>query len=157
MDQKPGRMAAAARKGDLRRGKRLSHGEQAEEEKGTHTLTSLSSCFPKGGRWVPLDKHSQRPKTRQPGAVAPSGQSPKELEELGGDRRKADLERKMENIQHHIQSKMLRKFFGFDCLFVFAVLVFGYGSLGVRGKVKIRDRNLGALQLIDGNWSHGSG
>lgn len=31
------------------------------------------------------------------------------------------------------------------------IFFFGYASLGVRGEVEIRDTNLGALQLTDGN------
>lgn len=58
---------------------------------------------------------------------------------LSTDGRRAKLEGEMENIQHHILMERLRTFF------------FGYSSLGVRGEVEIRDTNLGALQLTDGN------
>ena len=51
---------------------------------------------------------------------------------------------------------MLRRF-AFCFCGVFVCLFFGYASLRVRGEVKIRDINLGALQLIDGDKSHVSG
>lgn len=57
-----------------------------------------------------------------------------------------DLEGKIKNIQHYTPMEMLRRIFWFCFVFLF-----DYASLGVRGEVKIRDINLGALQLIDGN------
>lgn len=66
--------------------------------------------------------------------------------EQGGDGRRVDLERKIKNSQHYTPMEMLRMIFWF-CF----VSLFDYASLGVRGEVKIRDINLGALQLIDGN------
>ena len=59
---------------------------------------------------------------------------------LSTDGRRVKLEGEMENIQHHVQMERLRTFF-----------FFGYASLGVRGEVEIRDTNLGALPLTDGN------
>lgn len=46
--------------------------------------------------------------------------------------------------QRHIQMEMLRM-----CVCVW--FFFGYASLGVSRKVKVRDINLGALQLTDHN------
>lgn len=113
------------------RGKHLTHGEQVQRKTGECTL-ALTLLLP--SHLLPmLPIRQTQLEDRQLGDAMCHGQPQREDTEQKEDERRVDLERNMENIQHCIQMEMLRE-------------SFWLGKSGSQGKVRIRDRNSGALQ-----------